>query len=488
MRQEVREVFGVLENLRLRSKPGRHIRRAMKGPLNWMLAAVSVTLFIAWLSVDAKLFPDSGGYLTSGDPAFGQLSFVGHSIRAWPTVLLFSNGVEIGIVLQSLIYLFAVAHWLRTVRRLMSGRARAIVGVLSLVYLLSRNTIQWHSIVLSESLTLSLTLLFVSLNLRLSREPRRAGLWLVSVFVGSLLILQRPTMIPLVALLATFVIMRLCVGGRWKSALCAVAVFGAGIGYSVLVNSNINDHWAQGQSGFSRSSVGFVFLTANDIDASRDDFLGAGLQWASDVLFRELQSDESVPRCLTTLRSSWVDCPYCFQNDIADSCPRDVAWINEDFSRWYARALVARPDRTAVMSAIALGSDAVMESRYAYPWSPIPRIVGVVFTGLEFPGSFPGIPPLPFWLVGAGVSVAAGVRRIRPEEGGRGLVTGVWPLVPVVMFVGSTLSIVITALALPADLSRTASGGVLAMFLSLFLLIGMSASGEAGMRSEGSAK
>lgn len=431
----------------------------------WFLA--SVLLCVA-ISSPVRMFPDSGGYLTSGEGAFGQFSLTGKGIRAWPTVLLFRLGPTVGVGLQYAIYFVVVALLLQVVARLTSGRIRTCLLVGLMLLLLNRNTVQWHSIVLSESLTLSLTLLSVALLFSFVLYQPKFVNGALSITIAGLMLVNRPTMIPLFLLISVAIPLVLVRRGSRLTALITGLLAVATLSYATFVNHNIDNFWSQGSSGFTRSSVSFVFLTAEDIPAH--PLAPRARQWPSDVLFSALAEDAGVPPCLTSIRSSWIDCPYCFQQEIADSCPRDVVWINEEFSTWYAKFLVSRPDRTMLMSALSLGFDASKESRYAFPWSPVPPLIEKMFTGAKYP--IP-IPPLPLWFGAVMVVLAkrSAARRSRHAAGiagDRGRLAIVW-----LTLVASTLSVMIPTVVLPAELDRTASSAMVGIYASLLLLLAL---------------
>lgn len=455
-----------LSTVRLASHPGEGIRRVGALVTNrWFLA--SVLLCVA-VSSPVRMFPDSGGYLTTGADAFGQFSFTGKGIRAWPTVLLFRLGPTVGVLLQYVIYFLAVALLLGVFARLTSGRTRTCLLVGLMLLLLNRNTVQWHSIVLSESLTLSLTLIGVALLFSFVLDKPRFLFGLTAVVFAGLMVVNRPTMAPLFLLISVTIPIVEFRRGRRLSALTLSLLAVVSLSYATIVNHNIDNFWSQGSSGFTRSSVSFVFLTADEIPAH--PLAPRARQWPSDVLFSALVEDAGVPPCLTSIRSSWIDCPYCFQQEIADSCPRDVVWINEEFSTWYAKLLVSRLDRTVLMSALSLGFDASKESRYAFPWSPVPPLIEKMFTGAKYP--IP-IPPLPLWFGAVMVAMAkrAVARRSRPAAGiagDRGRFATVW-----LTLVASTLSVMIPTVVLPAELDRTASSAMVGIYVSLLLLLAL---------------
>lgn len=414
------------------------------------------------------MFPDSGGYLTTGADAFGQFSFTGKGIRAWPTVLLFRLGPTVGVGLQYAIYFVAVALLLQVVTRLTSGRVRTCLLIGFMFLLLNRNTVQWHSIVLSESLTLSLMLLSVALLFSFVLCQPKFANGVLSITIAGLMLVNRPTMIPLFVLISVSIPLVLVRRGRRLTALITGLLAVATLSYATFVNHNIDNFWSQGSSGFTRSSVSFVFLTADDIPGP--PILPGARQWPSDVVFFELAEDAGVPPCLTSIRSSWIDCPYCFQQEIADSCPRDVVWINAEFSSWYAKLLVSRPDRTIWMSALSLGFDAAEGSRYAFPWSPVPPVIEKMFTGVRYP--IP-IPPQALWFgaVILALRKRAAVRYSRPAAGlagDRGRLAIVW-----LTLVASTLSVMIPAVVLPAEVGRTASSAMVGIYVSLLLLLAL---------------
>ncbi len=121
-------------------------------------------------------FPDSHTYL--------PLSFLGHAERLWTIPLLYFFGGTSGgrVALQIVI---GVACWITLavqVGRVLQGRIiRLVAQAVTLLMSLSAPVLQWNRIVLSESLSISLTVLLLAASLALARrmEIRALSVFLV---------------------------------------------------------------------------------------------------------------------------------------------------------------------------------------------------------------------------------------------------------------------------------------------------------------------
>ena len=109
-----------------------------------------------------EVFPDSGGYLIGNSVSeWGNLSFLGESVRAWPTLMFysFSNSLESKAFLQSILYLSAVTLFLGSTVAFKKSVKSSIATILICCLFLSNNVFQWNATILAESSTLSFVLI-----------------------------------------------------------------------------------------------------------------------------------------------------------------------------------------------------------------------------------------------------------------------------------------------------------------------------------------
>jgi hypothetical protein len=110
-------------------------------------------------------FPDSHTYLT--------LSFLGHAERLWTVPLLYYvGGTGVGrVVLQTVIGAFCWIALAVQVGRVLESRAiRLVAQVWILLMSLCAPILQWNRFILSESFSISLTVLFLAASLALARR------------------------------------------------------------------------------------------------------------------------------------------------------------------------------------------------------------------------------------------------------------------------------------------------------------------------------
>lgn len=413
-------------------------------------------LFFSATSHEVVQYPDSGGYLAWGSGSFGKFSLTGESIRAWPTMLIFLGGPTLGVALQYSVYAFACAEFCKSLKRLVSPPWQVPIVSLALLFLLARNSIQWQSIVLSEGLTNSLTVLAVAYAIRFADEVRVRH-FAIAVAAAGLAFVNRPTQAPLLALVGAFGVVILLKRSEIRSAAAMLALVLISVFYGLALNANINDHWAEGASGFTRSSVNFSFLTASGARDSRPD-----------QLFSALRADPDVPRCITSIRADMDDGPFAFQNDLAATCPRDVAWINDSFQRWYLSYLIRNPGYIFFTAAQSLGVTGASWTDYAEPWSPVPPAIEYLFTGIR---SFPALfPAMAIWFVASALGLVMAVRHNRRVSR---IIKG-HPrqiALAIIVFVASAGSIVLANLQMNIEMTRIGKGGATGVFLA-YLLFG----------------
>jgi len=356
------------------------------------------------------------------------------------------------------------------------GWQRTALTFLTLGFLLSRPMVQWHAAVLSESLTLSLVILSLSFFIRFVILRGKHLFGVTSVALFSVATLNRVTLIPLFIVLSLSVVFECIRRARFGFAIGKLLLVLSLLAYIVSSNQAMDESWSA-NGGLAKSSFMFAYMTA-DFGSFADEMVGSkfadqlrqGIRsGASDGLFEAFSSDPDVPSCLKSVRSD-PSCPYCHGQVIVEQCARDVSWLNNNFSAWYARFLLSHPTRTLKLSALALAEGAQF-AQYAFPWSPVPPVLEKVFTGFAFPFPFPA---LAFWVLVVPVHHAWSRRKRANNEwsGKPDVRRSLWTMLAVLL--GSLSAVILPALMIGVDIQRLASAGVASCYLTLLAILGLS--------------
>ena len=317
---------------------------------------LSIQYLILWigivysqLTLTPAEFPDTPSYM--GDPKAleGYFSLTGHSIRAWPTVLIFwlaQTTYQITLIhsfLYGISWSFLIFAWVRNKDQL----SKLLTGSLIVILALTPRMLQWNGFLLSESLTLSLTILAASF-LRLAIKVKNSedtnqysfySYWFfASVIFFSLAATNRASLVLLPFLPFIFLILiftKKLIGVRvltWGLFVTVIAAL-----YPVSYNSTTNQHWGGYGHHLTRSSFYFLYNTS---------YGSLQPEWA-DMLWQNIE--DRAPTCLEDYRGSGIDPgrnPYYQAELMVSKCPEGVVWLNENFDSAYLEFIARHPVST----------------------------------------------------------------------------------------------------------------------------------------------
>jgi hypothetical protein len=190
-----------------------------------------------------SLQPDSGSYSANSIFDFSLVSFLGNSIRSWPTPFIFAlapseSGKILGLILVSFI---SWAFFAYVVLSVQSGRIKKNLTLLILVIVSTNpNLVQWETVLLGQSLMISNTLFLISTLILLSRNQKSWKISLVAVFLANFLYLQKSSNI-VIAVLATILVLKM--SWKFSSVQTKAALAGVSLiffGYSTFVGMNVD--------------------------------------------------------------------------------------------------------------------------------------------------------------------------------------------------------------------------------------------------------
>jgi len=295
-------------------------------------------ILVCWVSGDYTLFPDSPAYeVSQGFP----ISFVGDSLRAWPTPLLFSlsDSFRIQTLFQAVAY---GASWTAVIwvfLRHMNWRPASLTALALVALALTPLYLQWTMTILSEATTLSLVLFgFAAAQAFIQRVEVESGhvsltfvLGAASLSAFGLAAVSRLTLV--ILLVPIGLALSIIAWRRRQRALASILVslLIVLVGYTVWVNARIDEHW-----GVSRTATYYGYLTASETRLQ---------SVLADPLFEHMT--ERGPECLAQLRASAEGIkapdPYQLRGNLAAECPAGVEWLEENFQVEYAKYVITHP-------------------------------------------------------------------------------------------------------------------------------------------------
>lgn len=306
-------------------------------------------IIYAQLTLTPAEFPDTPSYM--GDPKTldGYFSLTGHSIRAWPSVIIFwlaGNSYQITLI-QSFVYAiswtFLIFAWLKDKNQV----SKFVTGSLIVIFALTPRMLQWNGFLLSESLTVSLTILAASflrlaITVKIGEESNQYVFnpyWFFSsVIFFSLAATNRASLIllpflPILLLLLSFkkklFSLRFLAGGLLVAIMAML--------YPIAYNSTTNQHWGGYGHHLTRSSFYFLYNTS---------YGSLQPEWG-DMLWENIKGKS--PQCLADYRGSGIDStrnPYYLAELMVAKCPEGVLWLNENFENAYLEFIVRHPVST----------------------------------------------------------------------------------------------------------------------------------------------
>jgi len=247
---------------------------------------------------------------------------------------------------------------------------------------LSDNTFQWNGYILSESTTLSFSLIGLSFYILTAIRTNHSAIFLI---VGTLFFTLASLVRAQLLISMIIVVFGLLVLKKNK-LLSFIGIFSVlvAFGYVSFVSANINETWGKNLSQTTKNTVSYYFLTATE---TKNDAL-------TTRLFRSLPPD--APLCLKSedSRAPFVSAPgpYVFQSQQYLRCALGVQWVNENFFKFYSKFLLQNPIQIFESSRTYM-PDSISAVKYADIQGPIPSWMGDFWET----GSNGGVDTTPFY-------------------------------------------------------------------------------------------
>lgn len=317
-------------------------------------------LFQYFTHSSGSLIGDSHAYAYGNRIEWDLLSFLGHSIRNWPIVLI--NCLIHNTKLQALFQiLLALVSWLitiRTIRKYCRIENRIIAQTLVVIFALTPNVLNFHSLLLSESQSLSLILIGVNLLVR-AEITKKANLYYLCCIIFWLWGAIQPRNWPL-SLLFTFIsIVRVHdkkVSNKYFASILVIL-----FSWSAIVNVNQSNQLFTNNIKYKAIASFYIF----------------GNQPESEVVRKHLHGVEEM-RCLLSYDTNDVQKTFAIAEE---NCKGSIKWLENNFTEWYINFLVKNPDIALKMIAFGVLAGNTETTFYAGISTPLPSFLSNTFFG-----------------------------------------------------------------------------------------------------------
>lgn len=338
------------------------------------LLVLGATFFVALCYLIQFAFQPAGA--VQGDSAqygavsprdWDLLSFTGQSLRNWPTVLLyllFASDIA-KVFFQFLISFFAAVIMLVQINAQFKGKIRILLIVLFASLVTTPQVINWNSVLLSESLLLSVTILFVASLRTFVYSGSRLAFWPLLVTSYLWCILKTTNVLLLIFILCSLAVLigirikRLRVNQRSLIRLGGCLALG-----SLFIVTWLN----QPNQEFNRE---INYRTYTAIAVLTD------VNPRAVVLHSELSSVSEL-KCLEIGNPKSYE---FYASKLGGECQESKLWISENFYKWYAQYLLSHPQEAVQLAAAGFIAGNTPVSLYAPNLSILPKPVQDLFFG-----------------------------------------------------------------------------------------------------------
>jgi hypothetical protein len=338
------------------------------------LLFLSSTFFIALCYLIQFAFQPAGAM--QGDSAqygavlprdWDLLSFTGQSLRNWPTVLLYllfaSDTAK--VFFQFAISFFAAVLMLVQISAQFKGKIRILLIVIFASFVTTPQIINWNSVLLSESLLLSITILFIASLRKFVSSDSKLAFWPLLVTSYLWCILKTTNVLLLIFILCSLAVLigirtnRLRINQRSLMRLSGCLALG-----SLFVVTWLN----QPNQEFNRE-INYRTYTAiavlTDVNP-RAAALHFELSKVSELKCLEIGNPKSYE---------------FYASKLGGECQKSKLWISENFYKWYAQYLLSHPQEAVQLAAAGFIAGNTPVSLYAPNLTILPKPVQDLFFG-----------------------------------------------------------------------------------------------------------
>ena len=310
---------------------------------------------------------DSAQYGAVHPRDWDLLSFTGESLRNWPTVLLyllFASDVA-KVFFQFLISFFAAIVMLMQINSQFEGKTRILLVVLFSSLITTPQIINWNSVLLSESLLLSITILFfVSLRSFIFSDEK-FGFWPLLATSYLWCILKTTNVLLLMLIFASLVLFTgLRIRGSRISHHSLIR-----LGVSVVLSCFFLVTWFNHPNQEFNRDINYRTYTAiavlTDVNP-RAAMLHAELSKIGELKCLEIGSPKSYE---------------FYAVKLGGECQDSKIWVSQNFYQWYAKYLLSHPQEPVQLAAAGFIAGNSPVSLYAPNLSILPKPMQDLFFG-----------------------------------------------------------------------------------------------------------
>jgi hypothetical protein len=338
------------------------------------LALLLSILFIAFAYLVQFAFNPAGAI--QGDSAqygavqprdWDLLSFTGQSLRNWPPVLLyliFASDVA-KVFLQFLISFSAAIIVLVQISSQFKGKTRLLLFVLLSSLITTPQIINWNSVLLSESILLSVTILFIASLRTFALTGGELAFWPLLMTTYLWCILKTTNVVVLMFIVISLLLLTGVRMRRFqfhKSNLLRTCGTIAIVG--ILIVTLINQPNQEFNRGISyRAYAAIAVLT--DVNP-RAAVIHSELAKVSELKCLEIGNPKSYE---------------FYASKLGGECQESKLWISENFYKWYAQYLLSHPQEAVQLAAAGFIAGNTPVSLYAPNLSILPTPLQDLFFG-----------------------------------------------------------------------------------------------------------
>ncbi len=310
---------------------------------------------------------DSHQYGAASPRDWTLLSFTGDSLRNWPTVLLYlvfaSDTAK--VFFQFLVSFIAATLLFLQINSEFKGKSRLTLFVLFSAFVTTPQVLNWNSVLLSESLLISVTILiFLSLRKFVVSDGRK-GIWILIITSYLWCILKTTNLLIMVLIFISVVFI---LGVRIVSSRLGVKNLPRLFAILTLFGLVLTTFLNQPNQEFNRN---INYRTYTAIAVLTD------VNPRSAVLHAELSR---VPE-MACLQIGDPKSYEFYAAKLGTECQQSKLWISKNFYKWYSGFLLKKPEEAAQLSMVGFIAGNTPVSLYAPHLSILPKPLQDVFFG-----------------------------------------------------------------------------------------------------------
>jgi hypothetical protein len=325
---------------------------------------------------NASIFPDSSSYLPEKFLDFGLVSFMGNSVRPWPTPFFYSIFPSSSLAILAVMIL-SIASWYFLINTILEkiedSKRKWLFSTGAAIFACSPFVIQWENSILAPALLVINLLVLLGLTVKAFSKGASSKIYYLGILLSALFFIQKSSNILIAVLFAALFLYKAFSTTASKSKILISLFSGIIFLYSGAIGINVDNHWKP----ISYSERALLWQ------------LG-GQSPAASNLVEYLKTNSSAPKCF------WNDAP--FQDidsgigNILDNCPGAIDYIKNEYSKDVRNFLLTNPVSVIKLASVGFGATLTSSaSNYGSAVGIFPGFSnGVFFGGVQPENYFTG--------------------------------------------------------------------------------------------------